>query len=72
MKIVKHSNSSRLGNDVMITTDVAIVESLGAYFVVQVSDIRGYAERKDITTTDLTTDFSKAVEDYYRLGGKQE
>lgn len=72
MKILKHSNSSRLGNDVMLTTDVAIVESLGAYFVVQVSDIRGYVERKDIITTELTTDFNKAVENYYRLGGKQE
>ncbi len=72
MKIVKHSNSSRLGNDVMITTDVAIVESLGAFFVVKVEDTRGWMECKDIITTDLTTDYCIAVEDYYRLGGKKE
>lgn len=72
MTIVKHNNFSRFGHDVMINTDVAIVESLGAYFVVQVTDIRGYVERKDIITTDLTTDYEDALKDYYRLGGKKE
>ena len=72
MNIVKHSNSSKFGSDVMISTDIAIIESLGAYFVVKMTDVRGYVERKDIVTTDSTSDYEDALKDYYRLGGKKE
>lgn len=72
MNIIKHSNSSRLGHDVMINTDIALVGSLGTYFVVKVTNVRGYVDSKDIITTELTTDYENALKDYYRLGGKKE
>ena len=72
MNIVKSCQYQELGNDCMIGTAVSIIKCEDIFFVVKVYFVDGWAYRREAEVTQPTRDYSIALEDYYRLGGKKD
>jgi hypothetical protein len=69
MNIISTTDKSRYGNDCYIYETVSLIEQFGMYAIITCQKVAGWAEREDISISETTTDYNKAVNMYEYRGG---
>ena len=69
MNIISTTDKSTYGNDCYIYETVSLIEQFGMYAIITCQKVTGWAEREDISVSEVTTDYNKAVKMYEYYGG---